>query len=175
MDSYLPFAIEHKEYDGDDGKKHLRYGTAGYLNKGDYAIQQPHCSDKPIIFKFRGKKDNEEKLHPLYEIMLNIINGVDVFPADLSYTEKEIISVNDWRKAQNSRGYEDIKEKMPGEDITHRHETAKFWNNGMPIYTKTQFESRDRRKKRTGQGFERFASRGIDLVVKAMLGDVMRG
>lgn len=159
----LPFNIEHKPEN--------TFKKAAYWGKAHYCIE-PLEGER--FFKIRGAKeyrDEELKTHPTYQLLSNILDGVDVFPEDLDYHHFYLLKVKRWLQGQNSKGYAHLKEARPGDAVVEpRHarynnqhifcDTARDYKRFQKRYTRTDFEM-----------FERFASDGISKLHAMMLID----
>jgi hypothetical protein len=159
----FPFKLEHKMANS--------FTRAAYWSKGDYALRTP----KEDKFALRGKdRPKKDTAHPSYRLLVNILDGKDEFPADLSYTRGGILKIGKWRIVQQSGGpaYRGMKRLRPGDNLpTTRHE-ARYNNVHFPLKDERDYLSRRNRKKthrgRPVQWFERHGRKGVSAVLRGM-------
>jgi hypothetical protein len=162
----LPFRLEHKPEN--------TFTAAAYWSKADYALETATGRK----FALRGKEWNSQKdvkPHPHFTLGNNILDGSDAFPDDLTYTKGGILKVGTWKRAQNSKGFEDLKGLRPGQNLPVAEQTARYNNEHFPLATAADFYRRRYRKKfRQGkwvEWFERYRGKGIRAVLRAMAAD----
>lgn len=159
----LPFRLEHKS----------PFLAAAIWSKGDYAFLY---EDSPIDFKLRGKKRNALLLHPSYALLKSILEGRDDFPSDMEHTHTSIMKIGKYRVVQKSSGYEDLKDKRPGDEYTE-YRTARYNNTYFPLKDEAEYRRRSNRRRvdhgQTVQFFERFGREGIRSVHRHMASDTL--
>jgi hypothetical protein len=157
------FRVEHK-------LDHTFSGAA-YWNKGDYALATLTGREYALRGKDRAKRD-AKKRHPTFLLLDNILDGSDIFPTDLNYTKGGILKVGKWLIAQQSNGYEQLKNLRPGANQPESEYTARYNNTHFPADDVRQHDRRRNRKKvhrgKSVAWFERFAKRGIAGLHRAM-------
>jgi len=124
-----------------------------------------------LTYAVRGKdknKRNDCRPHPTFELLDNIIKESNAFPNDMSYTKGGILKIGKYQIAQNSNGYEQLKELRPGDNLPIVEYLARYNNTHFPIMDESDYQRRRNRKKvnrgHQVQWFERYTTRGISGV-----------
>lgn len=168
----LPFSIEHKI-----DNTFLR---AAYHGKGNYALKliKPLENGKDVLYRIRGTKYFEDEsgltMHPLYELFDNIIDGRETFPTQLNYNHKSLLKIGKYVTIQESNGYENLKESMPGDEIIENRR-ARFNNIFVPCKNLQELKKRMRRDNVVdGEKiplFEKYSTLGYASILKRMMND----
>ena len=140
-----------------------------YWSKADYAF----VNYKGVRnYKIRGAKEHQNpelRPHPKYELLDNILNGIDEFPSVLAYDFSAIMKIGKYKEVQKSSGYLNLKDVKTGEKYKEeRH--AKFNNLHLfmeDLETYTKLKKYSERKNRPQ--FERYRDRGIAYLHRKML------
>ena len=130
-------------------------------------------------FVLRGKdRDNRPKdarQHPSFAWLGNLLDGSDVFPADMTYTKGGLLSIPQWLHNQRLDVGPVLKALLPGDPIPERVWTQRYNNVHMRLDTLADWKRRvGRRKVSHGQPvplFERYGPGGTARVHNAMLND----
>jgi hypothetical protein len=162
----FPFELEHK----------YAFVRAAYWNKADQALLLQE--GEPPKYRLRGK-NKKKKDHPHFALLDNILDGKDIFPADLSYQRGGLLKVASYRRAQDSAtGYANIRDLRPGDDKPKTEHVARYNNTHFPLADAADFHHRaDRRPLHHGhpvEFFERYRQQGIAAVHAAMKTDKLR-
>ena len=177
----LPFNIEHKE-----GNTFYR---AAYWSKAHYAFDTIWGKR---TYKIRGarlyKRDNEQgpcgmtlKSHPTYELLDNILDGVDDFPEDLTYHHFYLLKIGAWRTYNTGKSRaadHPLEGKEPGDGVVSER-TARYNNTAMGTSKHKVYQKRSgRRTSKVVDGqtfnielFERYRHQGIAKVHAMMMVD----
>jgi hypothetical protein len=169
----FPFtAVEHK----------CGFLKAAYWMKADNALLLD--PDQAPVIKLRGKSERARssaaRPHPTFALFDAILDDRDDFPAELVYLRRGgLLKVGKYLLIQNSRGgYAGLGHLRPGDELPDAEYPATYNNVHMPLADEATFARRRGRKKiHRGEAvpwFERYGSKGIEAVHRAMLLDRLR-
>jgi hypothetical protein len=158
------------------------FSRAAYMMKADYAMDRMGYHDPKYParnFVLRGKdRDNRPKdarQHPSFARLGNLLDGSDVFPADMTYTKGGLLSIPQWLHNQRLDVGPVLKALLPGDQLPERVWTQRYNNVHMRLDTLADWKRRvGRRKVSHGQPvplFERYGPGGTAKVHNAMLND----
>jgi hypothetical protein len=171
----FPFTLEHKH----------AFTAAAYWSKGDQSLRRADGTTRDCL---RGKdkrardkygEDKKEKIHPTFTLLDTILAEGDDFPTDLAYRRKGLLKVAGYRLAQASpSGYAAYKNLRPGDDLPGTVYQARYNNLHCPLANLADYLHRSRRRPihlgHPVEFFERYRTRGIAAVHRAMLADRLR-
>jgi hypothetical protein len=151
----IPFTVEHKSF----------IEAGAYISKGDYLIVPP---DGKRRYAVRGKeKDKIKERHPTFELLDNIVDRTDEFPADMAHTHTSIMRIGQYKIVQESSGYQELKDLRPGDDYREQR-VARYNNTHFPLDTLDDYLKRKGRKKvnrgKPVEWFEKYRHHGISQV-----------
>jgi hypothetical protein len=164
----FPFTLTHKH----------SFQRAAFWSKADYAL----LTDEGMVYKLRGKDKNkrtDQKPHPTFTLLENIMQGSDAFPTALTYTKGGILKLGKYRVIQRSQGSEDLKGLRPGDNLPEREYPGRYNNTHFPLRDERDFLRR-RNRKVIVRGvpfawFERYAADGVQAVHRHMATNNLRG
>jgi hypothetical protein len=166
----LPFQIEHK-------LKNC-FKVAAYFQKGHYRME---TLSGTVVSALRGSRDDKDGLrrHPTYQLMEHICKYLDIFPDQLEHDHKHLLSINDWKLADespNEQAYQAYRDKRPGDEVIEAR-PAMYNNTHCQLDTATEFYDRANRRTQIDDipqaWFERYGDLGIDQVVRHMVSDIL--
>lgn len=173
----FPFQIEHKDENS--------FTVAAYMCKGHYALKrlQSDKTGERILYKVRGsKRYNAEsglREDPMFELLENIIEGSNNFPAEKVYDHKHLLSIGEYIQTQlYSNGFEAYQGKRPGDEVIQAR-VKRINNTHCPVDTVAEFKRRSERKTHhRGQDMEFFekigSEEGTEKMVRRMNDDNLK-